>query len=73
MIRGIVPGAVDWRYIGATLAEVDGDNQIEFFKAFVKECKSWGTNLQVEMQLSYINRALTTEERKVLSMISFEE
>ena len=33
----------DWSYVGALLAHDDDHAQIEFFKSFVKECKSWGT------------------------------
>ena len=63
----------DWGYIGAVLARGDGNDQEAFFKAFVKECNTWGTRLQVERQLAYVNLKLTKDERETLSMISYEE
>jgi len=63
---------VDWQYMGALLAQSDDSEQAEFFKAFVKECNSWGTQMQVEGQLAFINRKLTKEERETLSMITYE-
>jgi len=62
-----------WRYIGATLAKGGDDEQAIFFKAFVKECKSWGMNHQVEFQLAEVNRLLTEEEKETLAMLSFKE
>lgn len=46
--------------------------QAAFFKAFVKECKSWGTHFQVECQLARVNHKLTEEEKGVLSMIGYQ-
>ena len=63
----------DWGYIGAVLARGGDDEQAVFFKAFVKECKTWGTEYQVEMQLAYVNGKLTKDERETLSMLSYEE
>ena len=64
---------IDWEYIGAILAQSDDNKQAEFFKAFIKECNSWGTRLQVESQLACVNLKLTKEERETLSMLSYEE
>ena len=64
---------VEWGYIGAKLAQGSDTDQVEFFKAFVKECKTWGTSYQVGMQLAGVNQGLTAEERKVLAMIGYEE
>lgn len=63
----------DWNYIGSVLARSSDDEQAKFFKAFIKECQSWGTHYQVEMQLCYINNKLTKEEREVLGILSYEE
>ncbi len=71
MKQGLTPW--DWEYIGAVFANTGSDDQIKFFKAFIKECGSWGTRLQVEQQLSYINIGLAKEEREALSMLSFNE
>ena len=64
---------IDWGYIGALLAQEGDDMQSEFFKAFVKECKSWGTNYQVELQLAGVNQLLTDEEKEALAMLSYKE
>lgn len=63
----------DWEYVGACLANSDDNDQISFFKAFVKECLSWGTHLQVEKQLAFVNTKMTEEEKDVLSMIVYKE
>ena len=63
---------IDWEYIASVLAHEGADKQIPFFKAFVKECLSWGTRYQVEIQLANINSRLSKEEREVLGMIGFE-
>ncbi len=63
----------NWEYIGAKLAQADNKEQTTFFKAFIKECKSWGTNFQVEEQLFSINKSMKKDERELLSMLSFME
>jgi hypothetical protein len=63
----------DWEYVGAVLAQSGDDEQAIFFKAFVKECNSWGTRLQVEGQLASVNLKLTPDEKKTLGMIGHEE
>lgn len=69
--KGIL--SLDWELIAAVLAEENSDEQTKFFKSFVKECKTWGTNLQIEMQLAHVNKGLSSDEKKTLSMISFTE
>ena len=64
---------VDWEYLGAVLAQSGDDEQAQFFKAFVKECNSWGTRHQVEMQLAGVNALLSNNERETLSMIGYTE
>lgn len=63
----------DWEYIGACLARSDDHAQSQLLKAFVKECLTWGTHLQVETQLAAVNGKLTKEEIEVLSMITYKE
>ena len=63
---------IDWQYVGALLAQSDDTDQATFFKAFLKECESWGTRLQVEQQLAFVNGKLTSKEREALSMLSYE-
>ena len=60
---------IDWQYVGARLAQADDNDQAELLKAFVKECGTWGTRLQVEQQLAAVNLKLTPEERETLKMI----
>jgi hypothetical protein len=62
---------VDWEYLGALLAQGGDDEQVLFFKAFVKECNSWGTQHQVDIQLAGVNQLLSKEEKKTLSMIGY--
>ena len=64
---------IDFKMAGALLARASDVEQIEFFKAFTKECSSWGTRLQVEQQFSFINLKLTDDEKNALAMISFIE
>lgn len=71
MKQGIIT-KIDWEYIGACLANESEDEQVQFFKAFVMECNSWGTQYQVQTQLAFINGKLTKEERETLSMLSYE-
>ena len=72
MKRGIRTEA-DWDLVGSELARLGDDDQIKFFKAFVKECNTWGTNWQVSQQLACINRGLTKEEIEQLSQITYNE
>ena len=64
---------IDWGYVGAKLATLSDTEQISFFKAFVKECQTWGTEYQIQMQLANINMALTEKEKETLSMIGYRE
>lgn len=64
---------IDWAYIGSALARSDGIEQSLFFKSFVKECLTWGTNYQVEIQMAFVNGKLTDEEKGVLGMIGYKE
>ncbi len=64
---------VDWEQVGAMLAQSDDNDQAAFFKSFVKECNTWGTMHQVEMQLAGVNQKLTQEEKQTLGMIGYEE
>ena len=64
---------IKWGYVGARLANEGDVEQAEFLKAFIKECLSWGTRYQVEEQLAFVNHKLTSEERQVLSMLSYDK
>jgi len=62
-----------WKHLGALLANSDDQDQTDFLKAFLKECKSWGTHMQIESQLAGVNAKLTSEERQMLAMLSYDE
>ena len=64
---------IEWGYVGARLAGDDDQAQAEFFIAFVRECLSWGTRHQVEIQLAEVNKKLTSDERKLLGMLSYSD
>lgn len=64
---------IEWGYVGARLANEDDHAQAEFFKAFIKECLSWGTRYQAEGQLARINQKLTSDERELLGMLSYNK
>ena len=64
---------VDWAYVGAKLSQESDDEQIKFFKSFVKECLEWGTKYEVEQQLAFVNSGLDKSERKILSMLGYDE
>jgi len=63
---------INWEYVGALLANQSSEEQVAFFKAFIKECKTWGTHFQIEQQLSFINKHLSLEEREILEMLSYK-
>lgn len=63
----------DWAYIGAVLGRADDNAQAEFFKSFVKECLSWGTAMQVERQLCFVNGKLTAKEKDTLGMLVYKD
>lgn len=60
---------IDWEYAGACLARGDANEQTKFFKAFVKECRTWGTRWLVQQQLACVNRLLSDSEKECLGMI----
>ena len=64
---------INWEHVGAVLAREGDDEQATFIRSFLKECRSWGTAMQVEKQLCSINAKLTAEERETLKMLSYTE
>ena len=59
--------------VGAMLAQEGDVEQTHFFKSFVKECLTFGTRHQAEVQLATINTELTADEIDLLSMITFKD
>ena len=70
MRNGIVP--LDWKLIGAMLANSGDDEQVPFFKSFLNEMRSWGTNHQIEFQLVSIAKELSSADRELLSIFCNE-
>ena len=66
MKKGIVP--LDWKLIGAMLANEDCSAQVEFFKQFIEEMRLWhGTNYQIHNQLHCIAKELSSADRGLWS------
>jgi len=64
MKKGIVP--LDWKLIGAMLANEDATAQVEFFKQFIEEMRLWqGTNYQIHSQLCAIGKELSSADREL--------
>ena len=64
--KGIVP--LDWKLIGAILANEGNNSQAEFFKSFLNEMRSWGTNYEINFQLAEIAKELQEPDRELLSI-----
>ena len=63
---------IDWKYCGALLAEASDSDQVDFFKAFVKEILSWDTRYQMESQLCFVSSKLSKEEKSLLEILAYE-
>jgi hypothetical protein len=72
-MRNGIMTELDWALIGSILANQSDEEQATFLKAFIRECKSWGTHHQIELQLAMVNAKLTDEEKELLSMIGYKE
>ena len=64
---------ISWAQAGALLAEADDNEQVEFFQAFVREFNTWETRRMVQAQLTEVNRRLSSDERRVLGELSYDE
>ena len=62
-----------WEHIGALLANEEDTEQIKFFKAFLKEMSSWDTSFARDMQLTYIGKGLTDEEKELFKHFTYKE
>jgi len=65
--------AIDWALVGAELAKEDDHAQVEFFKSFLKECRTFGTDYQTDIQLMSINEKLTDDEKEMMQTIGYME
>ena len=65
--------STDWALVGAELAKEDDHAQVEFFKSFLKECRTFGTDHQTDMQLMSINEKLTEDEKEMMQTIGYVE
>jgi hypothetical protein len=60
--------------LGAALANVGSDEQAEFFAAFMRELfRACGGEAQAQLQLAYVLDHLSPQQRRVLSMLAYEE
>ena len=66
MKNGIIT-TIDWKLIGATLANADDNDQADFLNAFANEFKAWPTSYQIGMQFASIRAKLTPEAEELLS------
>ncbi len=60
---------IDWATAGALLAAGDDNDQAEFFKSFAKEVQTYPTHHQQEIQMCFINKKLTEDERALFATI----
>lgn len=71
MIKGLED--IGWEYLGALLANQDSKLQAKFFKAFLKEMRSWDTAWAREMQLTHIAKEFSEDDKDLLSVLSYRE
>ena len=64
--------STDWSLVGAELAQQGDDDQIKFFKSFLKEAQTYGTRHQTEMQLISIAHGLTEDEKELIETICYK-
>lgn len=67
------PVVIDWKVLGALLAEQDDKTQAEFFKCFLAEMDSWPTKYQKDMQLATIGRLLSDAEQEAIMFMGKEK
>ena len=60
-----------WGHLGALVATRNDTEQAEFFKGFIKELKSFETNWQADMQLTYIAKHLSDDDKSYLSPLTY--
>jgi len=65
--------AYSWEFLASVLAEENSDEQVKFFKAFVKEMDSWRTTFQKQTQMFSINAQLNDHEREILECLAYKE
>jgi hypothetical protein len=58
-----------WERLGALFARADDTEQAAFFKAMCAEMETWPTGLDGEMQLAFVRKKLTRDERERLAML----
>lgn len=71
MKQGLI---IDYQTVAALLANESDEEQVAFFKTFLKELKGvCRTNYNAEMQLAGVNRQLTDDEKELIGMLGFKE
>lgn len=56
--------SINWKLMGAKLARLSDNEQVEFFTGFVKEMQAYESNQAAQMQLCYVNHALKEDVRE---------
>lgn len=67
------PVMIDWKVLGAMLAEQEDKTQAEFFKCFLAEMDSWPTKYQKDMQLTSIGVLLSDSEQDAIMFMGKEK
>jgi len=63
---------IDWKLMGAKLADESSCAQEQFFIHFIKEMRSWGTVFQMQLQMCEIVKGIPEEDRKIWSIFCNE-
>lgn len=64
MRRGLY---IDWKSAGAQLATEDDESQAAFLDGMLTEMLRWDSSLSREMQLTYVAKLLSKEQRELLA------
>ena len=64
---------IDWKSLGAELANLSDGEQGEFFRGFTEELLHWPTHYAREMQCMSIRAKLTEEQRGYIASIGYED
>jgi hypothetical protein len=62
---------INWRLLGAELANLSADEQGEFFNGFIGEMQTWNTHTQREMQCLFIRDKLDEKKRSYIATIGW--
>ena len=63
---------INWKLLGAELANLRAKEQGEFFNGFIGEMQTWGTHTAREMQCIYIRNELDKKKREYIATIGWQ-